>query len=136
MSDLAIILATLQSIEAKIDALSKARPNAAKKPAGEAAPAAELDGPRGNPEIRFSPRDWKGANMVGRKMSDCDPDFLEAFARFKDWSAAKDDESGAAGEVDAKGYAKSGKWARVDAGLARGWAARIRARKGGENAPF
>lgn len=132
MTELETILLAIRRIEDKIDGLARANNKAAAKASIANAPAkpatdADLDGPRGNPEVRFEPKAWKGAPMRGRRFSDCDPDFLDQLAAFKLWQAKKDDDAGAAGEVDAKGYPKSGKWARVDAGLAAGWAARIRA---------
>ena len=86
----------------------------------------DLDGQYGNPEIRRDPKDWKGPSFVGKYFSDCPPDYLEMIASLNDWRAKKDDEAGAAGEVNGKGKPKDGHFARLDAARARGWAARAR----------
>jgi len=51
--------------------------------------------------------------------------------------ADRDDEAGAKGETNAKGYPMSGKWKREDAALARDWAA-YNAKRAAEadDAPF
>lgn len=92
----------------------------------EIASDADLDSPRGNPEVRTVPKRWTGEDMRGRKYSDCEPEFLDMLADMLDWFANKDDESGA---VDKNGNPKS-KWGRLDATRARGWARRIRADRG------
>ncbi|MBI5518369.1 MAG: hypothetical protein HY909_31650 [Deltaproteobacteria bacterium] len=92
----------------------------------------DLDGPRGDPEVRFSPRRWSGADFKGRRYSECDPAFLDMLADALEWFAQRDDDSGA---VDKNGNPK-GKWSRLDASRARGWAARLRANaNGGAAAP-
>jgi hypothetical protein len=91
-------------------------------PAAGVASDYELDGQYGNPEIKKDPPRWSGESFVGRTFSQTSADYLECVAGFKDWSAAKDDETGA---VDGKGRPKS-HWARKDASLARGWAKRLR----------
>lgn len=87
----------------------------------------DLDGEYGNPEVRRDPKDWRGPSMVGRRFSDCPPEFLDMVAALNDWRARKDDEAGARGEVGTKGKPKDGHFARLDAARARGWAARARA---------
>jgi hypothetical protein len=82
----------------------------------------DLDSPRGDPEVRFSPRRWTGADFKGRRYSECDPAFLDLLADALEWFAQRDDDSGA---VDKNGNPK-GKWSRLDASRARGWAARLR----------
>jgi hypothetical protein len=87
----------------------------------EVATDAELDGPRGDEVIRYDPPRWPGESYAGCRLSECSPDYLETLASFNDWRAR---------------HPKPGqdpKWARLDARLARGWAARIRAR--GAEAP-
>lgn len=81
----------------------------------EVASDADLDGPYGNPDVRFDPKRWKGPSYVGCKMSDCPSDYLECTADFADWLAKKRREEG-----DEK---KAGYAAR-DAARARGWARR------------
>ena len=82
----------------------------------------ELDGEYGDPEIRRDPPRWTGEPFAGRRYSETSPEYLDCVADFNDWRADKDDESGA---KDNKGRPKSA-WARKDARLARGWAARLR----------
>lgn len=89
---------------------------------GEVASASELDGQYGDPDIRRDPPRWDGESYAGRKFSEATPEYLDCFADFKEWQAKKDDENGA---VDGKGRPKS-HWAKKDARLARGWAARLR----------
>jgi hypothetical protein len=126
--DGAEVMAALKRIEAKLDAVMKrqAAPNAkaqATTPTGEAATDAELDGSRGDPEIKKDPPRWTGAKFAPCHMSQTSPEYLEVLASFKDWQAGKDDESGA---VDAKDRPASF-WKRNDAKLCRGWARRLRA---------
>jgi hypothetical protein len=99
---------------------------------GEVASDADLDSARGNPEVRFSPKRWSGADMKGRRYSECEPEFLDMLADALDWFAQRDDESGA---VDKNGNPKS-KWGRLDASRARGWSRRLRGERGdGMGAP-
>ena len=87
------------------------------------APAENLDGPFGNPIIKAkSPRDWAGADMTGKKLSECPPEYLDLCASRSEFFAAKNDDEGA---KDDKGRPKS-YWDRKNAALARGWAERIR----------
>ncbi len=90
--------------------------------AGGVASAADLDGQYGDPEIRRDPGRWSGDSFVGCRYSQTSPEYLDCVADFKDWQAGKDEESGA---KDNKGRPKAN-WARKDARLARGWAARLR----------
>lgn len=82
----------------------------------------DIDGPRGDPEVRFMPKRWTGADFKGQKFSACDPDFLDTLAEAFEWFAQRDDEAGA---VDKNGGPKS-KWGRLDAARARAWANRLR----------
>ena len=59
--------------------------------------------------------------MVGRKFSDCPPEYLDTLAGFNDWRADQDEKRG-----DPRA-----KWPRLDASRARGWARRIRQQQGG-----
>ncbi len=92
----------------------------------EVASDADLDSPRGNPEVRFVPKRWSGEDMKGRRYSETEPEFLDMLADTLESMAGKDDESGA---VDKNGNPKS-KWGRLDASRARGWARRMRADRG------
>ncbi|MBL8601577.1 MAG: hypothetical protein JNK72_06620 [Myxococcales bacterium] len=131
----------LANIERKLDMLlaaSKtqggARPGAAASNGGGYGGGdldADIDGPRGDPEVRFVPKRWQGADFKGQKFSQCDPEFLDMLASSYDWFAQQDDEKGV---TDAKGNPKS-KWSRLDAARARAWAARLRGDTGGAAAP-
>lgn len=129
----------LDRIEKKLDTLlsllranganaaAAARPRAEGAPpatnrGGEVATDSDLDSPRGDPEVRFIPKRWSGADMKGKRFSECEPEFLDMLADAFDWFANRDDESGA---VDKNGNPKS-RWGRLDAARARGWANRIR----------
>lgn len=91
------------------DALERAHP--------PPAPVVDLDGKRGDPEVRFEPRGWNGAPFKGRKYSDCPPDYLELVAKALDHFAANP-------KPDAD--PKKAQYDRLDAARARGWAARKR----------
>lgn len=75
---------------------------------------ARLDGPHGDPVVKFDPRDWSGDSCKGRHFSECPPLYLDLLATSFDYFA---------GKPDAK---DGGKWDRLSAGRARGWAARLR----------
>jgi hypothetical protein len=87
----------------------------------------DIDGPRGNPEVRFMPKRWEGANYKGKAFSECEPEFLDMLAETFDYFARKEDETGA---LDKNGGPKS-RWTRLDAGRARAWAKRLRGSHGG-----
>ena len=122
----------LDRIEQKLDALM-----AALKTSGGGARAAggnagadidaDIDGPRGDPEVRFMPKRWTGTDCKGRPFSACEPEFLDLLADAYEWFAQRDDESNA---VDKNGGPKS-KWSRLDAARARAWSARLREGQGG-----
>ena len=116
------IATILARIEAKLDRLL-APPTGARPSKDQAA--------------RKDPKAWKGDSYEGRNYSDCPPDYLNALASLFDWMADRDDEAGAKGETNAKGYPMSGKWKREDAALARDWAA-YNAKRAAEadDAPF
>ncbi|MDP3278455.1 MAG: hypothetical protein Q8Q09_24915 [Deltaproteobacteria bacterium] len=122
----------LERIENKLDQLlakaatSAARPATPPTTAGEIASDSDLDSARGNPEVRFVPKRWNGADFKGRRYGDCEPEFLEMLAEALDWFANRDDESGA---VDKNGNPRA-KWSRLDASRARGWARRLRGERG------
>lgn len=83
----------------------------------------DLDSQWGNPEIRKDPPKWieaGKASYVGRKLSACPSDYLQALAGFYDWQADRDEKSG---RVDAKGR-PTAPYSRRDAARARGWAKR------------
>lgn len=129
----------LDRIERKLDTLLAAmksqpmgggsRASAANNNGGGGDIDIDIDGPRGDPEVRFMPKRWSGADFKGRKFSECDPEFLDMLADAYEWFAQRDDEQNA---VDKNGAPKS-KWSRLDAGRARAWANRLRG--GGDEAP-
>lgn len=120
----------LDRIERKLDALLAAMKSpgngrgaaATSAPSGTSDGDVDIDGPRGDPEVRFMPKRWAGADFKGQKFSSCDPEFLDMLADAYEWFAQRDDESGA---VDKNGAPKS-KWSRLDASRARAWSARLR----------
>ncbi len=123
----------LDRIERKLDALLAAmkaptngRAAAVSAPSGASDADVDIDGPRGDPEVRFMPQRWTGADYKGQKFSSCDPEFLDMLADAYEWFAQRDDESGA---VDKNGSPKS-KWSRLDASRARAWSARLRGDSG------
>lgn len=119
----------LKSIDASLKdlvAIAKQRPRGSTSSAstGGEATDAEMDDPKwGDPTIRRDPKRWTGERMVGRRYSETSPEYLEVLATFKDWQAQQDEATNA---TDDKGRPKS-QWARKDARIARGWAARLRA---------
>jgi len=127
-NDIHIIIATLttrvDALEQRVAVLQAARgatPAPAAAPAPTDEPVADLDSEYGDPEVRRDPPRWKGESMVGKRYSECSPEYLGELAGFKRWCAQRDDEQQA---VDAKGRPKS-YWARLDAARAAGWAQRI-----------
>lgn len=114
----------LDRIEAKLDQLLAAKSAARPASFGGVAPASDLDGEWGNPEVRKDPPRWDGPSFAGRKYSECPADFLESLAGFLDWAAGKDEETGDAQKLKYAGYK------RKDAARARGWAARVLAGHG------
>jgi len=124
------VMGALRHIFKKLDALEKrlaARANAPAGPPADAgggvASAADLDGPHGNPTIKYDPKEkyWQGESFVGYHFSETSPEYLDAMARYLDACAFM----GAKDEDEKKRKAASYK-AR-DAARARGWAARLRA---------
>lgn len=83
----------------------------------------ELDSQYGDPPIKKDPTAnfWKGPSHVGRRLSECSPDYLDAFAKYKDFLAGLDEKKGT---EQKRKYAD---WGRKDAARARGWARRLRA---------
>lgn len=85
----------------------------------------ELDGKYGNEPVRKDPsaKYWTGQSYVGRRLSECPPDYLDAMAKYQSACAFMNEKSG-----DPE-RAKFIVYNRLDAARARGWAARIRASK-------
>lgn len=124
------IVALLTRIAVAVEAMARgaqpARPAApasgggGQREEGATAPASDLDGPHGDPVIKYDPKPkyWNGPSFVGACFSGSAPDYLDATAKYLDacaWGAAKDGDERKAG------------FKRLDASRARGWAARLRA---------
>lgn len=88
----------------------------------EAAQPADIDGKFGDPDIRKDPsvKYWSGESYQGKKMSQCPPDYLEAFAKYKDACAHMNEREGNPEKAKYVGYD------RRDAKRARAWAERLR----------
>ena len=119
----------LDRIERKLDAVLAALKGGASASRGNGSANTaqndidvDIDGPRGDPEVRFMPKRWTGTDYKGQKFSACEPAFLDMLADTFEWFAQRDDESNA---VDKNGAPKS-KWGRLDAARARAWSARLR----------
>lgn len=83
----------------------------------------DLDGPHGDPVLKAkNPRDYVGPSMVGRKMSECPPEYLDLLADRYDYFASMQD-------VETPEGAKKAHYNKLDAARARGWALRIRSGK-------
>lgn len=122
MSGVAEIMAVLARLENKIDALAARKAAPATIPDGGAvASEKDLDSQYGDPSIKKKdPPRWDGPSFVGKKYSECSPEYLDCLAGFLDWKAEKDAEKGT---EDGNKYAG---YARKDAARARGWAKRKR----------
>ncbi len=129
------ILRAVQRIEARQTATPTGAPAATV--GGAVATDADLDSKWGDPDVRKDPPRWKGKSFEGKKYSQTAPEFLDELAGFLDWQAVKNDEKAAAMKAagDDKGFADQTKYARysrTDAGRARGWGARMRSGKVGQ----
>lgn len=92
-------------------------------PRGQVASDGELNSAKGDSEVKFEPRDWRGDPQKGLRFSQCDTAFLDLFAEMMD------DDS----DMPRKGKEEFAGLNRRSARLARGWAKRIRA-NGGQKA--
>ena len=98
---------------------------------GEVASDRELDSQYGNNPIKKDPsgKYWSGESYVSCRFSEVPPEYLDAFAKWKDASAymknkdANDLGKSADDREKAKKYAG---YDKKDARLARGWAKRLR----------
>lgn len=112
-------LALLRSIDASLKQLVKHF--AAQAPKAIASDR-DLDGPHGDPLLKFTVRDWTGPSYKGQPFSACPADLLDLIAESLDYFARKADETD---ERTTRG-GKVGDFKRADAARARGWAKRIR----------
>ncbi len=111
-------LALLRSIDGSLKQLVKHFAAIAPKPI---ASDRELDGQHGDPELKFTVRDWTGPSYKGRRFSECPADLLDMIAASLDYFAMK------AEEKDERYNGKQvAPYKRADAARARGWAKRIR----------
>jgi hypothetical protein len=98
----------------------------------------ELDSQYGDPVVKFSIRDWHGTSYVGKKYSECAPEFLEMLAERLSYSAAHPKEGAPEkyAEFDKKNAQRARSWARrIRRGVAPPtFAARVLA--GEPEAPF
>jgi hypothetical protein len=105
----------IAALEARVAALeTKSSPRPA---APSAAGADDLDSTYGNFVVRKNPPRWKGTPIDGKRLSECEPDALDALAGYLEWVAGKKAE---------EGKEKYAAYDRRDAARARGWAARLR----------
>jgi hypothetical protein len=102
------------SLKQLVKLLSKTAP-------AEIADDRDLDSKWGNPEVKFTPRDWTGLNMKGRRMSECPAEFLDLLAQTFDYFAKKAEDTDE--QYNGKPVAP---YKRRDAARARGWAKRAR----------
>jgi len=115
-------LALLRSIDASLKVIAASvRARAPKAVASDR----DLDGPHGDPVLKFMPRDWSGASFKGSRFSQCPADLLDLVAETCEYFAAQAE---AKGETTGAGKPVA-PYKRADAARARGWAARIRAGK-------
>lgn len=114
LHDLETRLAMVEAKLAALEAAAKAKPEAG-------LPTVNLDSEHGDPVVRKDPPRWPGDTFVGKRYSDCTPEYLESLAGFLAWKAKKN---------DADGKTKYAEYDRLDAARAQGWAARIRAGHG------
>lgn len=113
-------LTLLRSIDASLKQLVRQSQQAAPKLVAD---DADLDSKYGDPELKFTPRDWQGDSYKGRKFSECPAPLLDLVADSLDYFARKSEE---AGETTSSGKPVA-PYKRKDAARARGWAARVRA---------
>lgn len=100
--------------------MAKASASSASKTAGiDPAPDKILDGPNGDPEIRFDPKFWKGDPQIGKRFSQTSPSYLEAVANLAVWKM-----NNPQGQTDEEKKKKAG-YAKWDAMKALGWKKRL-----------
>lgn len=120
------ILAVLARLEAKVDRLLAQQRGAT---APGIASDADLDGQYGDEEVKKNPKRWTGESFIGRRMSECSPEFLDSLAGHFDYKAEREAEDAANAEDEETANAKKkyAGYSRRSAARARGWAARLRA---------
>lgn len=112
------LLREIRGILADLLALSKSKRAATAQPVDDVATDAELDHPtHGDPIMKWKPRDWSGEDCRNKRMSECEPELLDLFAKAYDEFGRQKEEV-----KDPKA-----KYERMTARRARGWARRLRA---------
>jgi hypothetical protein len=114
--------------QAATPASGEQKPGAVKS--GLVASDSDLDGQHGDPTIRKDPpaKYWTGQSYVGAHMSECPAEYLDTLAKYYDACAYMAQKTYAE-ETDPKKLEykqKDIKYKPRDAGLARGWAKRMR----------
>jgi hypothetical protein len=111
--------AVVKVIQASIQAMAKASPKGGGSQTSGIEPGNDklLDGPYGDPEVKYDPKFWKGDSMVGKRFSQCPSSYLEATANYFGWRMKKLQEEGA--------EEKKVNYAKFDAMKALGWKRRI-----------
>lgn len=118
------ILRELRELHAKVDRLLTVPHSSG---GATVADDRDLDSQWGDEEIKKDPKRWDGASHVGKRMSECDPAFLDAYAEFKDWAANMDEKKAKEASGDeAEKKEKYARYGRKTAARARGWSARLR----------
>lgn len=113
----------LKSIDASLKHLVRVMGANAPKPVAD---DRDLDSKYGDPELRFVPRDWTGADFKGYHFSQCPAELLDMVAETFDYFAGQAE---AKNELTDKGKPVA-QYKRLDAARARGWAKRVRDGKG------
>ena len=81
----------------------------------------DLESNYGNFVVQRDPPRWKGASFIGKRLSECTPEYLDVLADFRLWKADREQER------NTEESAKRVIYLRRDAARCRGWAAKIRA---------
>jgi hypothetical protein len=98
----------LDKLQARVDELENA--------AGLYASDKDLDSPRGDPQVKFMPREYVGPDLKGRRFSQCTPEALDVLAERLTYTSTHPRE----------GKEKFAKYDADDARRARSWARRLR----------
>jgi hypothetical protein len=105
------LLEKVAALTAKVDALSPIILKMA-----DVAAASQLDSDKGDPDVPFDPKAWRGASFKGKRFSEAPAELLDMLGDFFTWSANNPKEG-------KEQYAGSD---RRKASLAYGWAYRKR----------
>lgn len=114
----------IKELAARVAVLETApKPVVADAATAKVADDEDLDGPYGDPVVKWDPPQWKKTGkegFAGKPYSQCSVAYLEGLASFLEWSAKKR-------EVDPdESKRKYASWNRLDAARALGWAKRKR----------